>query len=244
MPYKSKAQMRKFFAMESRSQLPKGTARTWAHHTENLKALPDRVSTKEAAGLQKLAFRTLASVALSAPQASVCRALATALGSGKTLKQAFDQCRVPDPVRVKVAREVLRRVRKQAVLGSLATAAVAAPAVMGAVRGAAQAPRGAFAEGAMRGATETTGETFGLLGGAGLGGYLANRGATSMGAEGKLRAALTAAGLLGGGMAGHFAGSLGAKSILESKPTWERSSPHLSEEQDEKAKAKRKNQEG
>jgi hypothetical protein len=53
MPYKSKAQQRKFFAMEARGELPKGTARQWAHHTPDIKALPERVAspepTKEAA---------------------------------------------------------------------------------------------------------------------------------------------------------------------------------------------------
>ena len=43
MPYKSKAQQRKFFAMESRGELPKGTALEWAHETPNLKSLPEHV---------------------------------------------------------------------------------------------------------------------------------------------------------------------------------------------------------
>ena len=53
MPYASKAQQRKFFAMEARNELPKGTARRWAHHTDDIKSLPDRVA-KEAvlAGLK------------------------------------------------------------------------------------------------------------------------------------------------------------------------------------------------
>lgn len=33
--------MRAFFAMESRGELPKGTARRWAHHTKNIKDLPE-----------------------------------------------------------------------------------------------------------------------------------------------------------------------------------------------------------
>lgn len=40
MPYKSIKQMRKFFAMESRGELPKGTAEEWAHETPNIKKLP------------------------------------------------------------------------------------------------------------------------------------------------------------------------------------------------------------
>lgn len=42
MPYKSKAQMKKFFAMEDRGELPKGTAEKWAKHTPNIKKLPER----------------------------------------------------------------------------------------------------------------------------------------------------------------------------------------------------------
>lgn len=32
--------MHKFFAMEKRGQLPKGTAKKWAHETKNVKGLP------------------------------------------------------------------------------------------------------------------------------------------------------------------------------------------------------------
>ena len=42
MPFQSKRQQRKFFAMEAQGELPKGTARRWAHHTPNLKSLPER----------------------------------------------------------------------------------------------------------------------------------------------------------------------------------------------------------
>ena len=34
MPFKSKAQSRKFFAMESRGEIPKGTAEEWASKTD------------------------------------------------------------------------------------------------------------------------------------------------------------------------------------------------------------------
>lgn len=49
MPFKSKAQQRWMFAAESRGELPKGTAREWAHHTPNIKKLPERIGdeTKE-----------------------------------------------------------------------------------------------------------------------------------------------------------------------------------------------------
>ena len=41
MPYKSKAQERLFFAKEARGELPKGTAKEWAHETKNIKKLPE-----------------------------------------------------------------------------------------------------------------------------------------------------------------------------------------------------------
>ena len=47
MPFKSKAQQRLFFAKERRGELPKGTALEWAHHTPDIKALPEHVK-KEA----------------------------------------------------------------------------------------------------------------------------------------------------------------------------------------------------
>ena len=33
MPFKSKAQMKKFFAMEKRGEIPPGTAKRWAEET-------------------------------------------------------------------------------------------------------------------------------------------------------------------------------------------------------------------
>ena len=42
MPFKSKAQMKKFFAMEDRGELPQGTAEKWAKHTPNIKELPEK----------------------------------------------------------------------------------------------------------------------------------------------------------------------------------------------------------
>lgn len=43
MPYKSKAQMRAFFAREAEGELPRGTARRWAHHTPNIAGLPKKL---------------------------------------------------------------------------------------------------------------------------------------------------------------------------------------------------------
>jgi len=43
MPFKSKAQLKKFFAMEARGQLPKGTTKKWIAETQSIKKLPNRV---------------------------------------------------------------------------------------------------------------------------------------------------------------------------------------------------------
>jgi hypothetical protein len=45
MPFKSKAQRRWMFAAESRGEVPKGTARRWAHETKG--RLPERAMKKE-----------------------------------------------------------------------------------------------------------------------------------------------------------------------------------------------------
>ena len=42
-PFKSKAQMKFFFAKEKRGGFPKGTARQWAHETPDIAALPEHV---------------------------------------------------------------------------------------------------------------------------------------------------------------------------------------------------------
>ena len=42
MPYKSKAQMKKFFAMEKRGEIPPGTAKRWAEETPDIKKLPKK----------------------------------------------------------------------------------------------------------------------------------------------------------------------------------------------------------
>jgi len=46
MPFRSKAQMRKFAAMEKEGKLPKGTFKKWLKHTPNPKGLPERVRKK------------------------------------------------------------------------------------------------------------------------------------------------------------------------------------------------------
>ena len=48
MPFASKKQQRYFFAAEQRGELPKGTAIRWAHHTKNIKNLPEYSETEKA----------------------------------------------------------------------------------------------------------------------------------------------------------------------------------------------------
>jgi hypothetical protein len=42
MPAKSRAQLRFLFSAEARGELPKGTAKRWAKHTPDIKALPEK----------------------------------------------------------------------------------------------------------------------------------------------------------------------------------------------------------
>ena len=48
MPYRSKREMRWRFAAEKRGEVPKGSAREWAHHTPNIKALPEKAPASDA----------------------------------------------------------------------------------------------------------------------------------------------------------------------------------------------------
>lgn len=43
MPYRSKAQVRKFAVLEKQGKLPKGTTKAWAKETPNMKKLPNKV---------------------------------------------------------------------------------------------------------------------------------------------------------------------------------------------------------
>jgi len=50
VPFKSRSQQRFMFAAEARGDIEPGTAERWAKHTENIKALPEKVkSAKKAA---------------------------------------------------------------------------------------------------------------------------------------------------------------------------------------------------
>lgn len=53
MPFKSKKQMRKFYALEERGEMKKGTARRWAHETPSIKSLPLYAAKKR--GSKKMA---------------------------------------------------------------------------------------------------------------------------------------------------------------------------------------------
>jgi hypothetical protein len=47
MPFKSDSQRRFMFAAEDRGEIPEGTAERWAHHTKNIKHLPEHVRHKK-----------------------------------------------------------------------------------------------------------------------------------------------------------------------------------------------------
>ena len=47
MPYKSKSQFRKFFAMANRGEIPMTKAKEWAHETPDIKSLPEKANPKE-----------------------------------------------------------------------------------------------------------------------------------------------------------------------------------------------------
>ena len=57
MPYKSKAQMRLFFAKEKAGELPEGTAKQWADETPNIKKLPEHVKKAMLGPFEKIAVR-------------------------------------------------------------------------------------------------------------------------------------------------------------------------------------------
>ena len=47
MPFKSKAQVKKFGAMVGRGEMSKATFNKWKKHTPNIKKLPERVKKKK-----------------------------------------------------------------------------------------------------------------------------------------------------------------------------------------------------
>ena len=47
MPFKSKAQVKKFGAMVGRGEISKATFKKWKKHTPNIKKLPERVKKKK-----------------------------------------------------------------------------------------------------------------------------------------------------------------------------------------------------
>ena len=54
MPFKSKAQMRRFFAMEEKGDIPKGTAEKWLKETKDVSKLPERIIKKQASFFGKI----------------------------------------------------------------------------------------------------------------------------------------------------------------------------------------------
>ena len=70
MPFKSKSQMRKFFAMESSGEIPKGTTKEWLKETPNVKKLPEKLVKKSfAIGFEKAAAGFSYAVPKFAPKA-------------------------------------------------------------------------------------------------------------------------------------------------------------------------------
>lgn len=54
MPFKSKSQQRKFFSMEGRGEIAKGTAEDWMKETPNFKTLPKKIDKPSAPPKLKL----------------------------------------------------------------------------------------------------------------------------------------------------------------------------------------------
>ena len=54
MPFKSRAQQRFMFAAEERGDVPKGTAKRWAHETKDIKSLPEKVNMQREYAEKKL----------------------------------------------------------------------------------------------------------------------------------------------------------------------------------------------
>lgn len=227
MPYKSKAMMRKFFAMEADGELPEGTAREWAHHTPNIKDLPDRVGdgkTKEGnavstvaalarkaaadARVEKLAADTQVSPDLVRELARRCN-----LSPEKFTKLAYD-----DPAGYVIFLKLASGgISPQALTkGAMAASPLVTKLLQylktggGAVRGAAQAARGKpgapqggfFGASAPSQAPGAAGKIDRMLGKSPIGGSQAGRAATGV----------AGAGAVGGGAAA------GVNSAMPAKP--------------------------
>ncbi len=57
MPFKSKAQFRKFWAMANRGEISKAKAREWTKETPSIKSLPERKKKKTARDKYKSMLR-------------------------------------------------------------------------------------------------------------------------------------------------------------------------------------------
>src|SRR5262245_51341240 len=90
MPFKSKAQQRFMFAAEERGEVPEGTARRWAHHTPNIKKLPEHVDGK------KEGHDLIAQLAIDAVQRPYIIKLAQETGlTPTTIRQLADITKIP-----------------------------------------------------------------------------------------------------------------------------------------------------
>ncbi len=65
MPFRSKKQRSKFWAMADRGEISESKVREWEHKTKNKKSLPERVSKKEGSWVFSRAYSHGARVALT-----------------------------------------------------------------------------------------------------------------------------------------------------------------------------------
>jgi hypothetical protein len=82
MPFTSKAQQRKCFAMKGRGQAKGWDCEEWAHATKNLKKLPEHKKKAEAVDPRRAVVADLEKQASSVAQVLGVRAGALALGIG------------------------------------------------------------------------------------------------------------------------------------------------------------------
>ncbi len=66
MPFKSKAQLRKFHVMEDSGEIPEGTSHRWAKHTKSISKLPEKAeSSEKKAFVQRFCREFFSSIGMS-----------------------------------------------------------------------------------------------------------------------------------------------------------------------------------
>ena len=108
MPFKSKAQQRFMFAAEDRGEVPKGTAKRWAHETPNIKRLPEKKKHKKHAAFMGGFLSEVVKIAKARsehePQGGVVDA---AIRLSRRLGRKHG-----DPVSIHKVREIMSNVRE------------------------------------------------------------------------------------------------------------------------------------